>query len=70
MLNDVIMTPMRITRTQNKCNTIMTQLSKSIIDKSWKEYRGRKRRSRKVRELSMQEMMEPIDLDMTKSVNK
>ena len=50
MLNDVITTPMRITRTQNKCNTIMTQLSKSIIDKSWEEYRGKKRRSRKVRE--------------------
>ena len=50
MLNDVITTPMRITRTQNKCNRIMTQLSKSIIDKSWEEYRGRKRRCRKVRE--------------------
>ena len=33
MLNDIITTPMRITRTQNKCNTIMTQLSKFIIDK-------------------------------------
>ena len=41
---------MRITRTQNKCNTFMTQLSESIIDKSWEEYRGGKRRSRKVRE--------------------
>ena len=34
---------MRITQTQNKCNTIMTQLSKSTIDKSWEEYRGRKK---------------------------
>ena len=30
MLNDIIMTPVRITRTQNKCNTTMTQLSPSI----------------------------------------
>ena len=30
MLNDIIMTPVRTTRTQNKCNTIMTQLSKPI----------------------------------------
>ena len=37
---------MQITRTQNKCNTIVTQLS----DKSWEENRGTKRRSRKIRE--------------------
>ena len=52
MLNDIIRTPMRITRTQNKCSTIMTQLSKSspLIGKNWEEHRGGNRRSRKVRE--------------------
>ena len=46
MLNDIIRTPMQITRTQNKCSTIMTQL----IGKNWEEHRGGNRRSRKVRE--------------------
>ena len=43
---------MRITRTQNKCSTIMTQLSKSTYWKNWEEHRGGNRTSRKVREHS------------------